>query len=133
MVTGINHITWNVVDIDNTFDFYVNLLGLKPIMKSRWSAYFLAGTVWIAITKGHKRVDDRYDHIALNLDKNDYADLVEKLKQNHVTQWKTNKTEGESFYFFDPSGNKFELHYSSLDNRVQEGKANWGNDVTWYV
>ena len=33
MITGINHLTWNVVDIDVTFDFYVNVLGFKSIME----------------------------------------------------------------------------------------------------
>jgi hypothetical protein len=47
--------------------------------------------------------------------------------------WKENETEGDSFYFLDPSGNKFELHYSSLRNRIEDGKANWGSEVTWYV
>ena len=133
MITGINHLTWTVADINVTFDFYVNILGFKPIMKSNKSAYFLAGNVWLATTKGEYRSDSRYDHIAFDLDKSDFDSLVKKLKQNNVTQWKENESEGESFYFLDPSNNRFELHYSNLESRIKDGKENWGNDVKWYI
>lgn len=116
MIIGLNHLTWTVIDIDITFDFYVNILGFKPIMKSRKSAYFLAGNVWLATVKGSRRLDDRYDHIAFDLDKNNFDFLVEKLKQNNVTQWQENELEGESFYFLDPCSNRFELHYSNLES-----------------
>ena len=132
MITGINHLTWNVTDIEETFEFYVSVLGFTPIMKCGWSAYFLAGHVWIAVVKGESRDDARYDHIAFHIDRADYQTLVSKLVNLGIKQWKENETEGESFYFLDPSGNKFELHYSDLDSRIQDGKANWGNDVTWY-
>ncbi len=133
MITGINHLTWNVKNIDVAFDFYVNILGLKPIMKSNKSAYFLAVNVWLAVTKGEKCLDRRYDHIAFDLDKKTFDSLVEKLKQNNVSEWKENNSEGESFYFLDPFGNKFELHYSNLESRIKYGKENWGHDIEWYV
>ena len=132
MISGINHLTWNVTDIEATFAFYVHVLGFTPVMKSDWSAYFLAGDVWIAVVKGERRNDSRYDHIAFHIDRPDYSKLVSKLVQLGVKQWKENETEGESFYFLDPSGNKFELHYSDLAARIRDGKANWGAGVTWY-
>lgn len=133
MVTGINHLTWNVTDVDESFDFYVNVLGFKPIMKCSWSAYFTAGITWIALVKGPRREDDRYDHIAFATSKDDYESLVSKLKRRGTREWKDNASEGESFYFLDPSGNKLELHYSDLKARVRSGKAEWGDDVVWYV
>jgi catechol 2,3-dioxygenase-like lactoylglutathione lyase family enzyme len=132
MILGINHITWTVSNIDDAFDFYVNALGFEPVMKSNRSAYLLAGDVWIAVVKGEMRDDSRYDHIAFEINKTDYSIQVSKLVKLGVKQWKENETEGDSFYFLDPSGNKFELHYSDLDARIQDGKANWGNDVIWY-
>ena len=133
MVSGINHLTWNVTDIATSFTFYVEILGLKPVMKCSWSAYFLAGDVWIAVVQGEGRADNRYDHIAFQVDPVDYRRLVARLIEAKCTVWKENETEGESFYFLDPSGNKFELHYSSLKSRIEDGKANWGDDVTWYA
>jgi glutathione S-transferase fosA5 len=133
MISGINHITWNVTDIENTFAFYVDVLGFTPVMKCEWSAYFLAGNAWIAVVKGERRDDARYDHIAFHIDSEDYSMLVSKLVNSGIRQWKENETEGESFYFLDPSGNKFELHYSDLESRIRDGKTNWGNGVTWYL
>jgi catechol 2,3-dioxygenase-like lactoylglutathione lyase family enzyme len=133
MISGINHLTWNVTDIETTFAFYVQVLGFVPVMKSEWSAYFLAGDVWIAVVKGERRQDDRYDHVAFNIDRANYSKLVSKLLALGIKQWKENESEGESFYFLDPSGNKFELHYSDLEARILDGKTNWGEDVTWFT
>ena len=132
MVTGINHLTWTVTDIDQTFAFYVDVLGFSPVMKCSWSAYFLAGHVWIAVVKGERREDTRYDHIAFHINRSEYDKVTTKLTDVGVEQWKDNESEGESFYFLDPSGNKFELHYSDLQSRIREGKESWGTDVIWY-
>jgi catechol 2,3-dioxygenase-like lactoylglutathione lyase family enzyme len=133
MISGINHLTWSVADIEETFSFYVDVLGLTPVMKSEWSAYFLAGDVWIAVVKGEHRKDSRYDHVAFRVDEADYRALVASLERHGVSQWKVNESEGASFYFLDPSGNRFEVHSSDLEARVRDGKANWGDAVTWYV
>ena len=43
MITGINHITLSVRDVDRSYQFYVETLGARPL--ARWSkgAYLLAG------------------------------------------------------------------------------------------
>jgi hypothetical protein len=102
-------------------------------MKCSWSAYFLAGDVWIAVIQGEGRTDNRYDHIAFQVEPAGYRKLISRLIDAKCTVWKENESEGDSFYFLDPSGNKFELHYSNLKSRIEDGKANWGDDVTWYV
>lgn len=132
MITGINHITWNVVDLEETFEFYTQILGLKPIMKSTKSAYFQAGTTWLAVVKGPKREDDRYDHLAFHVEEDDYDAMVDALLQHGVEQWQKNESEGNSFYFLDPSGNRFEIHSSDLAARIREGKKTWGDLVVWY-
>ena len=50
-VTGVNHITLAVHDIEESFRFYHQILGFKPIQKSSISAYLLAGDMWIALSK----------------------------------------------------------------------------------
>jgi len=133
MISGVNHITLTVHDIDIAFNFYTTVLGMKPIMKSRQSAYFQAGNIWIAIVKGERRDDKRYDHIAWQVSKEDFNKISEKIIMYGSEIWKENDTEGESLYFLDPSGNKFELHYSTLDDRVKHGKVSWGRDIIWYI
>ncbi len=133
IINGINHITISVKDIEESFIFYKNVLHFKPIMKSKFSAYFLCGKCWIALQeeKGIDRRNNSYSHIALNVRKSKYKDLIDEMKLNHVKEWKENNTEGESFYFIDPSGNKFEIHYSTLRNRIKQAKKEW-KEVEFY-
>ena len=102
MISGINHLTWCVTDIEETFRFYVDVLSFVPVMKSEWSAYFVAGDVWIAVTKGDRRADSRYDHIAFHVDEEKYDEFVSNLLGLGVEEWKSNESEGSSFYFLDP-------------------------------
>lgn len=134
MINGINHITLSVRDINESFEFYKNILSFKPIMKSHFSAYLTINNIWIALQE-EMDIDhnaNTYSHIALNVDKTDYDIVVQILKQHNVIEWKSNDTEGDSFYFLDPSGNKFEIHYSNLKNRIEYGKSNW-DKVEWFV
>ena len=48
-------------------------------------------------------------------------------------EWQQNKTEGDSLYILDDSGNKLEIHFSTLGNRIKHGKKNWSKDVEWFV
>jgi len=41
MITGMNHITLAVKDIDKSFNFYSGIIGLKPLVKWDKGAYFL--------------------------------------------------------------------------------------------
>ncbi len=134
MIDGINHITLSVVDIGTSFLFYRDVLGFKPVMRSPFSAYFTFGGIWLALVeeKSANRENDTYAHIALNLVKKDFRTMVERLVENGVVQWQENRSEGESFYFLDPSGNRFELHYSTLEARVKHGKEEW-DGVEWFV
>ncbi len=134
MINGINHITLSVKDIDESFKFYKEILGLKPIMKSEISAYFQAGSIWIALVKDEtKKSASDYSHIAFNVTAKDFNNLKNKIKDYGAKEWQENKTEGESFYFLDPSGNKLEIHSTSLDDRVKHGKKHWKNDVEWFI
>jgi catechol 2,3-dioxygenase-like lactoylglutathione lyase family enzyme len=133
MITGINHITLTVADIRATFDFYTEVLGLRPVMRSEWSAYFLAGETWVAVVKGDPREDGRYDHVAFGVADADFPTLCRAIRSAGCAEWKSNESEGASFYFLDPSGNKFEIHCGTLESRIQGGKANWGEGVRWFV
>ena len=134
MINGINHITLSVTDITESFSFYKDVLFLTPVMLSSRSAYFKAGSTWIALSeeKDAKHNDETYSHIAFNVHEDDYQRIIDLLKENMIESWQDNNTEGESFYFRDPSGNKLEIHYSDLKDRVNFGKEHWDEDIMWF-
>jgi len=134
MINGINHITLSVNNIERTFWFYKDILNLKPIMKSQTSCYFLAGNTWIAFVLENDNQERRlYSHIALNCEKAEMDIFKKRMEENGIRKWQENETEGESIYFLDPSGNKLELHCTSLADRIGDGKKNWGTKVEWFL
>jgi catechol 2,3-dioxygenase-like lactoylglutathione lyase family enzyme len=134
MINGINHITISVENIDKAFLFYKNTLGLKPVMKSSRSAYFLAGKIWIALDQQEKyNASENYSHICFNVSKRHSHEFIMKIKEHVIKEWQKNKTEGDSLYILDDSGNKLEIHFSTLKERINFGKKNFGNDVNWFV
>jgi glutathione S-transferase fosA5 len=76
-----------------------------------------------------------FSHIAFTVDLEIFSELKIRLLQFGVKSWIEYKTEGESFYFLDPNGHKFELATSSLVNRIEDAKKNWnwGEQIIWYV
>lgn len=133
MIQGINHITFAVHDIEYSFDFYSRVLGMQKVMKSKRDAYLIAGTVWVALVCDKTEETSDYTHIAFHVKKEEYEKTVSALKAYGVQEWHENATEGESFYFKDPSGNKLELHYSTLENRIDERKGCQEKHVMWYI
>jgi len=134
MINGINHITISVKNIDTAFLFYRSILKLKPVMKSNRSAYFLAGKTWIALDqKENFIISENYSHICFNISKKHYNKFVKNIRKNEINEWQNNQTEGDSIYILDDSGNKLEIHFSTLKQRIKFGKKHFGNDVKWYI
>ncbi|OGV79795.1 MAG: glutathione transferase [Lentisphaerae bacterium RIFOXYB12_FULL_65_16] len=136
MITGINHITLSVRDIPESFAFYTDVLGLKPVQKSPSSAYVLAGPAWIALTlDSHARTEPlpEYTHIAFSVSQDDFAPMKARLEAAGARKWQENRTEGDSYYFLDPNGHKLEIHTTDLQTRIADGKRIWGDQVQWFV
>jgi catechol 2,3-dioxygenase-like lactoylglutathione lyase family enzyme len=136
MITGVNHLTLAVRDIEESFTFYHDVLGFTPIQKNPISAYLLAGEMWIALTlDAHARQEalPEYTHIAFTVAPADFDALKARLMQAGVQEWQTNQTEGASYYFVDPNGHKLEIHASDLATRIATAKQTWGDAVHWFV
>jgi len=56
MIRSLNHITFAVKDLEKSFKFYRNILGLKPIVKWEDGAYLKAGETWTLIGSDLNRV-----------------------------------------------------------------------------
>lgn len=48
-ITNINHITLAVTDINRSFSFYKDVLGLNPLVKWDQGVYFLIGDFWFCL------------------------------------------------------------------------------------
>jgi catechol 2,3-dioxygenase-like lactoylglutathione lyase family enzyme len=47
MITGLNHLTLSVTDLDRAIQFYTEVLSFSMRMRSPSSAYLEAGTLWL--------------------------------------------------------------------------------------
>jgi catechol 2,3-dioxygenase-like lactoylglutathione lyase family enzyme len=123
MLTGLNHLTLAVADLDRSFDFYTCLLGAKP--HARWlrGAYLTLGNTWICLSldSGQCRALTTYTHYAFSCD--DFADQTARLRSAGVTEWQVNQSEGDSVYFLDPDGHRLELHTGDLASRLAACRA----------
>jgi catechol 2,3-dioxygenase-like lactoylglutathione lyase family enzyme len=136
MITGINHLTLSISDIETSFDFYTNLLGFKPVAKWPQGAYLLAGGVWIAlVVDQHVRLGQlpEYTHIAFSVSEQNFRVLSERIRAAGAKIWQTNWTEGDSLYFVDPDGHKLEIHASDLETRIRTARANPWDGLEFFV
>ena len=138
MISGVNHITVSVNDMDESFRFYVDVLGFKPIQKNPRSAYLSAGVLGFVIERSPDRgaiPAGDLSHIALTVDQAAFDAIRTRLVSLGAKVWMDNLSEGESYYFLDPSGHKLEIAVSNLENRIAYAKKNWklGDSIQWFV
>jgi catechol 2,3-dioxygenase-like lactoylglutathione lyase family enzyme len=136
MITGVNHLTLSIRDVEESFHFYNAVLGFRPLAKWPKGAYLLAGDLWIALV-----LDDRlraaplaeYSHIAFSVAPNDFEALKHRIEESGAAIWQQNWTEGDSVYFLDPNGHKLEVHSSTLEARIASAKANPWEGLEFFV
>ncbi|MDE1176605.1 MAG: fosfomycin resistance glutathione transferase [Edaphobacter sp.] len=121
MIGGINHITLAVRDLEISFSFYTDVLGLRPVAKWYKGAYLEAGTDWICLTLDESTRSGslpEYTHLALTVDEAEFAAAMKRLQDAGAECWQQNHSEGESYYFLDPNGHKLEIHTGTLQSRL---------------
>jgi catechol 2,3-dioxygenase-like lactoylglutathione lyase family enzyme len=136
VITGINHITLSIIDVERSFTFYTEVLGFQPIAKWPLGSYLLAGDIWIALVADqHTRqaMLPEYTHIAFAVSAQDIAPLSWRIRASGATIWQENWTEGDSLYFLDPDGHKLEIHASDLATRIATAKAQPWEGLEFFV
>jgi catechol 2,3-dioxygenase-like lactoylglutathione lyase family enzyme len=121
MITGLNHITFSVSDINRSFDFYSTTLGCKPIAKWKRGAYLLVGDMWLCLSLDQNTRTAplaEYTHIAFSVLAENFEDFNNRLVSFGSKYWKENSSEGASLYILDPDGHKLELHVGDLWSRI---------------
>ncbi|MGZ6442240.1 MAG: VOC family protein [Pseudobdellovibrionaceae bacterium] len=121
MIEGINHITLSVRSLEESFKFYIEVLGFKPLMRKGKSAYFLAGDLWFCLeedTDIRSQALPEYTHIAFAVKLQNFNSMASRVRASGAVIFKDNKSEGESIYFLDPNGHKLEIHVGDWKSRL---------------
>ena len=124
-VMGLNHITLSVADLERSFRFYVDVLGLKPVARWKNGAYLEAGNDWLCLSLDQDcrtSVPPEYTHTAFSVSLASFAIVKQMANAGELTLWKINKSEGDSLYLLDPDGHKLELHVGDLQSRLDSLK-----------
>ncbi|MEO6676780.1 MAG: fosfomycin resistance glutathione transferase [Pseudomonas sp.] len=121
MLTGLNHLTLAVTDLNRSVAFYQNLLQLR--LDATWDtgAYLSLPGLWLCLSLDPLRKPEAgadYTHYAFSLNAADFQPFVERLRSAGVKEWRDNRSEGASFYFLDPDGHKLEVHVGDLASRL---------------
>jgi len=118
-VSGLNHITIAVTDLQRSFEFYVDLLGMLP--RARWSrgAYLSGGDLWLCLSVDAAKPAADYSHIAFTIRSDELPEWHLRFADTDVRLWKENTSEGASIYFLDPDGHQLELHAGNLQSRLE--------------
>lgn len=121
MVTGLNHLTLAVSDLERSVRFYSELLGFVVRMRRPNSAYLEAGSLWLALAVDadvRRGLLPEYTHAAFTVPESELPELAESLTRAGVVRWQESEREN-SFYFLDPDGHKLELHSGDLEERLK--------------
>ncbi|MFZ6743949.1 VOC family protein [Undibacterium sp. JH2W] len=124
-VTGLNHLTLSVSNLERSFHFYVDILGLKPVARWKNGAYLQAGNDWICLSLDsdcRNSIPAEYTHSAFSVTADTFAVFAKKADAGELLLWKINKSEGDSLYLLDPDGHKLELHVGDLQSRLESLK-----------
>jgi catechol 2,3-dioxygenase-like lactoylglutathione lyase family enzyme len=116
MISGLNHITLAVRDIDRSFRFYVETLGARPL--ARWSrgVYLLVGELWLCLTmdEGARPAPPReYSHIAFSVPAAGFDAASARIRGSGAVIWQA-KPERRPLALF------------SRPQRPQAGNPCWG-------
>jgi catechol 2,3-dioxygenase-like lactoylglutathione lyase family enzyme len=122
MITGFNHLTLAVSDLEASFAFYTTVLDLRPVARWYRGAHLVAGDAWVCLSldeDARRAPHPDYTHVAFTVSRVDFPTLEKRLRESGAIFWQTNHSEGESLYFLDPDGHKLEIHASDLNARIQ--------------
>jgi catechol 2,3-dioxygenase-like lactoylglutathione lyase family enzyme len=125
MLTGLNHLTLSVHDLDRSVVFYRDTLGLR--LHARWDrgAYLSAGDLWLCLSldAGTAISANGYTHYAFSISQEDFPAFAASLRTAGVAEWQQNRSAGDSLYFLDPDGHQLEIHAGSLAQRLAACRA----------
>jgi catechol 2,3-dioxygenase-like lactoylglutathione lyase family enzyme len=142
MITGLNHLTLAVRDVEIAFAFYGKVLGFTPLCKWAGCAYFLIGqpndphALWLCLDRDETRQNTSCStHYAFSVSPDTFQDLSSRILTSGSPIYKENTSPGDSLYFQDPDGHKLEIYGGSWQSRIRSKKENPGKwqNVEWFI
>ncbi len=133
---GINHVTFSVSDLDESFGFYVRVLGCRPVARWNTGAYLLVGEAWVVLILDEntpERSPVGYTHLAFSVAPENFDRLAKRIEDSGARIWQENLTEGDSLYFTDPDGHRLEIHVSDLESRLRADREDPPEGMEFYM
>jgi len=133
-VTGLNHITLAVADVERSLAFYRDVPGLN--VRAVWpeGACLEVGALWLCLSQDSAARTSPYPdytHFAFSVPGADFHDFSKRLTDACVV-WKSDGNEGASTYFPDPDGHKLEIHVGSLETRLAHYRQRPSRGMTMF-
>ncbi len=126
MLSGLNHLTLAVRDVERSVAFYRTVLGFRLHATWRAGAYLSLGELWLCLSLDPNRgatPSPDYTHQAFSVSQEAFGPFARRLLDHGVPEWRDNRSEGDSVYFLDPDGHKLEIHVGSLASRLAQCRA----------
>ncbi len=134
-IQGIDHVAFNVRDLDKTVKFYTEVIGLKITEREPSKAgveYFLdCGPSLLGIIQA-KDLENNHpfaheglgaNHFSFRVHSNDFEAMIAHLEQHGVKiEYAKKRPKSWSLYFYDIDGNKLEATAWPLEDGLPQEK-----------
>ena len=134
-ILGIDHVAFNVQDLDKSLEFYTKVIGLKITEREPSKPgieYFLdCGASLLGVIQA-KNLENSHlfaneglgaNHFSFRVHSNDFEAMIALLEEHQVTiEFAKKRPKSWSLYFYDPDGNKLEATAWPLEDGVAENK-----------
>ncbi|HIF6199632.1 TPA: fosfomycin resistance glutathione transferase [Vibrio parahaemolyticus] len=131
MISGLNHITLAVSDLERSLKFYIDTLGFTGHVKWDNGAYISIGDAWFCLSCDSPCPKTDYTHIVFDISREDFEHFSSRVISFDIEVWKQNISEGQSLYILDPDGHKLEIHVGSLKSRLEALKSKPYSGLVW--
>ena len=128
MIKQLSHMTFVVKDLEKMGRLLTAIFDAREVYDSGPETfsiapekYFVINGIWIAIMEGDSSTSRSYNHVAFQIDENDFEDYADRIKSLGIEILpgrKRNPSEGRSLYFYDYDNHLFELHTRTLEERL---------------
>lgn len=132
-IIGIDHVAFNVRDINKSLDFYTKVIGLKVTEREPSKPgieYFLdCGSSLLGVIQAQDLSSNHLfaneglgaNHFSFRVHSNDFETMIAQLEAHHTKiEFAKKRPKSWSLYFYDPDGNKLEATAWPLEDGVPE-------------